>query len=458
MIPIPAEIFKAYDIRGIVGKTLNDQWVELIGQAIGSEAINQGNSSVVVGRDGRLSGPAMRDALVRGIVSTGANVIDIGMVPTPVVYFATHHLDSGASVSITGSHNPPDYNGFKVMIGGSTLSGDAIQDLYKRITDRNFLKGSGNCENQDVNELYLDRIISDVHLNKKFKIVIDCGNGVAGALAPELYNRLGCETIELFTTVDGTFPNHHPDPIDEKNLVDLKQAVRDNDADIGLAFDGDGDRLGVVTSTGEVIWPDRQMILFSEDILNRQPCAEIIFDVKCTAALRSAIEDMGGVATMYKTGHSLIKSKLRESGAALAGEMSGHIFFQERWYGFDDGLYTGARLLELLSNKDESPDTVFSKLPNPINTPELRLELQEGQQHELIKELVANANFTNATTHTKDGLRVEFSNGFGLVRASNTTPTAILRFEATSVEGISEIQDKFRALFTLVRPDLALPF
>ena len=458
MTTIPAEIFKAYDIRGIVGKTLNEKWVTQIGQAIGSETLKQGNHTVAVGRDGRLSGPAMRDALIAGINSTGADVIDIGMVPTPVVYFATHHLNSGASVSITGSHNPPDYNGFKIMIDGVTLSGDAIQSLYQRIITNNLTTGSGHCTCQDLSPQYLNRIVSDIKIKKPFKIVIDCGNGVAGALAPQLYSALGCETIELFTEVDGTFPNHHPDPIDEKNLLDLKHAVKQHRADIGLAFDGDGDRLGVVTSEGDVIWPDRQMILFSEDVLSRNPGAEIIFDVKCTAALRIAIEALGGVATMYKTGHSLIKAKLHETGAALAGEMSGHIFFKERWYGFDDGLYTGARLLELLSKKSQTPHSVFAALPNPLNTPELRLELEEGQQHMLIEDLVERANFPDATVHTIDGLRAEYSNGFGLVRASNTTPTVILRFEAASEKILHNIQEQFRELFKQVRPELRLPF
>ena len=455
---IAPEIFKAYDIRGIVGQSLTPQSVELIGRAIGSEALQQGNQAVVVGRDGRLSGTDMRNALVSGITATGANVVDIGMVPTPVVYYATHVLETGASVSITGSHNPPDYNGFKVMIGGGTLSGPAIQGLKTRILESDFQSGEGSVSAQNIVPDYIDRICGDIHLQRPFRLVIDCGNGIAGAVAPELFKRLGCEVIELFTEVDGTFPNHHPDPIDEKNLLDLKQAVAEQDADLGFAFDGDGDRLGVVTSCGETVWPDRQMILFARDILGRQPGAEIIYDVKCTRTLGREIEAAGGIATMYKTGHSLIKSKLKESGAALAGEMSGHIFFKERWYGFDDGLYAGVRMLELLANDERSPDQVFDSLPNTLNTPELRLELEEGEQHQLVSEVVAAAQFDDATIHTIDGLRVDFPYGFGLARASNTMPTIILRFEADNPENLASLQSRFRQLFESVRPGLSLPF
>ncbi len=455
---IADEIFKAYDIRGIVGKTLTPEGVRQIGRAIGSNAAEAGNKHVVVGRDGRLSGLDMVAALTEGILQSGVDVIDIGMVPTPLVYFATHHLDTGASVSVTGSHNPPEYNGFKIMIGGETLSGSAIQHLRERIVSNDFNTGSGQRTEYDIVPEYLDRVCGDIKPARAFKLVIDCGNGIAGAIAPELYRRLGCDVIELFTDVDGTFPNHHPDPIQEHNLLDLKHAVKRHQADFGIAFDGDGDRLGVVAPSGETIWPDRQMILFARDILQRQPGAEIIFDVKCTRALRTAIEDAGGKATMYKTGHSLIKTRLKQSDAALAGEMSGHIFFKERWYGFDDGLYAGARLCELLAEQTSTPAEVFASLPNPLNTPELRLELEEGQQYSLIKNLIEQARFDQGQVHTIDGLRVEFEYGFGLARASNTTPTVILRFEADNQPRLEHIQNLFRELFERVQPGIDLPF
>ncbi len=455
---ISGSIFKAYDIRGVVGETLTEETVTLIGRSIGSTARERGNREVVVGRDGRLSGPSMAAALTRGILAAGVDVIDIGMVPTPVVYFATEHLATGASVSVTGSHNPPDYNGFKIMAGGETLSGDDITALYRRIVEGRFEHGTGTRREHDVTRAYLDRVTGDVHLARAFTIVVDCGNGVAGVVAPELMRRLGCEVIELYTEVDGRFPNHHPDPIDERNLVDLKRTVAERGADFGLAFDGDGDRLGVVTADGRTVWPDRQMILFARDVLSRQPGAEIIFDVKSTRLLRRAIEEAGGRATMYRTGHSLIKKKLKETGAALAGEMSGHIFFRERWYGFDDGLYTAARLCELMSRMDGTPTDILGALPDSLNTPELRLELPEGEQHALVNELVAAARFDGAIVYTVDGLRVEFDDGFALARASNTTPTVIIRFEADDEQAMRRIQDDFRALFQHVRPGISLPF
>lgn len=455
---ISASIFRAYDVRGIVDQTLTDEGVRLLGRAIGTVALARGNHEVVVGRDGRLSGPRMVAALAEGILASGADVVDIGMVPTPVVYFATHHLGCGASVSVTGSHNPPDYNGFKIMAGGETLSGEDITDLYRRIVEEDFASGHGHRRTCAVVDDYLDRVTGDVHLARPFRVVIDCGNGVAGAVAPDLFRRLSCDVVELFTEVDGRFPNHHPDPIDEANLVDLKRAVADHQADFGLAFDGDGDRLGVVTAAGATIWPDRQMILFARDILDRQPGAEIIFDVKCTRLLRRAIEDAGGRATMYRTGHSLIKKKLAETGAALAGEMSGHVFFRERWYGFDDGLYTGARLCELLSRMAQPPQAVFDALPDAINTPELRLEVREGEQHALVAALVDAAPADLGEVQTIDGLRIDFADGFGLARASNTTPAVILRFEADDDGAMARIQGIFRDLFQRLRPGLPLPF
>jgi phosphomannomutase / phosphoglucomutase len=455
---ISPDIFKAYDIRGIVDETLTADSVELIGRAVGTMVRARGGHEIVVGRDGRLSGPDMVEALTRGILASGADVIDIGMAPTPVVYFATNHLQTGASVSVTGSHNPPRYNGFKIMAGGDTLSGAAIQELRRLIETDALATGKGRRHERQVIADYTDTIVGDIHLRRPFTIVIDCGNGVAGAVAPDLFRRLGCRVIELYTEVDGNFPNHHPDPIDERNLVDLKQAVATHKADFGIAFDGDGDRLGVVSGDGSTVWPDRQMILFARDILTRDPGAEIIFDVKCTRLLAEAIKQAGGIATMYKTGHSLIKAKLKQSGAALAGEMSGHIFFKERWFGFDDGLYAGARLCELLSTFDQAPTEIFRALPDSLNTPELRLELEEGEQHELMRELVAAAHFERGTLNTIDGIRVDFDDGFGLARASNTTPTIIIRFEADDEISMNRIKSVFRDLFRSVRADLKLPF
>ena len=456
-IPAP-EIFKAYDIRGIVGRTLTAQGVEQIGRAIGSEARARHQSSVVIGRDGRLSGPELAAALGRGVLAAGCDVIDIGVVPTPLVYFATHYLDTGSGIAVTGSHNPPDYNGLKIMLGGETLAGDAIQALRQRLLDNDLVEGDGSRRSMDVIDAYIDRVVSDITLARPLRIAIDCGNGVAGAVAPRLYRQLGCELTELYCEVDGTFPNHHPDPSQAQNLRDLIEAVTKDGADVGLAFDGDGDRLGVVSPDGQVIWPDRQLLLFARDVLTRQPGAEIIYDVKCSRNLPRSIEAAGGRATMWKTGHSFIKAKLKESGAALAGEMSGHIFFKERWFGFDDGLYAGARLCELLSHETRTPREVFASLPDSVNTPELRLEMTEGEHHRLIGELVREARFPDARVATIDGLRVDFDRGFGLVRASNTTPTLIFRFEADDAETLASIQERFRALVESVRSGLTLPF
>jgi phosphomannomutase/phosphoglucomutase len=455
---LPTEIFKAYDIRGIVGKSLTPAIVERIGQAIGSEAQARGVKTVVVGRDGRLSGPELVAALSRGMAQTGCDVIDIGRVPTPVVYFATFHLGTGSGVAVTGSHNPPDYNGLKMVLAGETLSGEAIQKLRARIEQNNLATGAGTITQRDVREAYLSRIVGDVKLSRKMKIAIDCGNGVAGELAPKLFKQLGCDVTELFCDIDGTFPNHHPDPSQPKNLVDLISEIRKGGYDVGLAFDGDGDRCGVVSPDGNVIWPDRQMILYARDVLSRNPGGEVIYDVKCSRTLPAEIEKAGGRATMWKTGHSFIKAKLRESGALLAGEMSGHTFFKERWYGFDDALYTGARLLELLSRDARKPAEVFAALPNTINTPELNLKLAEGEHFALIKELVAKAHFPGAKLTTLDGLRADFTDGFGLVRASNTTPVLVFRFEGDNQAAIERIQTQFRRLVHATRPQITLPF
>ncbi len=455
---LPREIFKAYDIRGIVGKTLTAEIVERIGHAIGSEARARNQNRVVVGRDGRLSGPDLTAALARGLAASGCDVIDIGMVPTPVVYFATHHLGTHTGVAVTGSHNPPDYNGLKMMIGGETLAGEAIQRLRQRIETNDLVSGAGKITHQDIGEDYLARIAGDVKLARKMRVAVDCGNGVAGALAAPLYRRLGCEVTELYCEVDGTFPNHHPDPSQPKNLVDLINEIKKGGYDVGLAFDGDGDRCGVISPDGSVIWPDRQMILYARDVLARHPGAEIIYDVKCSRTLPAAISAAGGRPTMWKTGHSFIKAKLRETGALLAGEMSGHTFFKERWYGFDDGLYTGARLLELLSRDARAPQAIFAALPNTVNTPELNLKFAEGEHYVFMERLLKRASFPDAKVTTIDGLRVDFDDGFGLVRASNTTPVLVFRFEGDDEAALKRIQQRFRELVLATMPDAKPPF
>jgi len=455
---LPQEIFKAYDIRGIVGKTLTPEIVELIGQALGSEALAQNQKRFVIGRDGRLSGPELAAALSRGIAKSGCDVVDIGMVPTPVVYFAVQHLGAGSGVAVTGSHNPPDYNGLKMVIGGITLSGDMIQKLRARILNNDLTSGQGTISSSDVRAAYLDRVTSDVKLARPMRVAVDCGNGVAGELAPQLLKRLGCRVTELFCEIDGTFPNHHPDPSKPENLKDLIAEVGKGGYDVGLAFDGDGDRLGVIAPDGHVIWADRQMILYACDVLSRHPGGEIIYDVKCSRTLDAEIRKAGGKATMWKTGHSFIKAKLRETGALLAGEMSGHIFFKERWYGFDDGLYTAARLLELLSRDTRPTQEIFSSLPNTVNTPELNLKFAEGEHFTVIKELVQRARFPDAKLTTIDGLRADFNDGFGLVRASNTTPVLVFRFEGDNKDALERIQKRFRELVLSARPGIALPF
>jgi len=456
--PLPPEIFKAYDIRGIVGKTLTPDIVERVGQALGSEALASKQKRFVIGRDGRLSGPELSAALARGIARSGCDVVDIGMVPTPVVYFAIQHLGAGSGVAVTGSHNPPDYNGLKMVIGGVTLSGELIQKLRARILNNDLASGQGSISSSDVRAAYLDRVTSDVKLARPMRVAVDCGNGVAGELAPQLLKRLGCQVTELFCQVDGTFPNHHPDPSKPENLEDLIAEVGKGGYDVGLAFDGDGDRLGVIAPDGHVIWADRQMILYARDVLSRHPGGEIIYDVKCSRTLDAEIRMAGGKPTMWKTGHSFIKAKLRESGALLAGEMSGHIFFKERWYGFDDGLYTAARLLELLSRDPRPTQEIFASLPNTVNTPELNLKFAEGEHFAVIKELVQRARFPDAKVTTIDGLRADFADGFGLVRASNTTPVLVLRFEGDNQAALERIQNRFRELLLATRPGIALPF
>ncbi|MFQ6021240.1 MAG: phosphomannomutase/phosphoglucomutase [Acidiferrobacterales bacterium] len=456
---LPTEIFKAYDIRGIVGRTFTPTIVERIGHAIGSEARARKQNAVAVGRDGRLSGPSLVQALSRGLAAAGCDVTDIGMVPTPVLYFATHHLGTHSGVSVTGSHNPPDYNGLKIVLAGETLAAEAIQELRRRVLENDLVNGQGRISETDVREAYFDRVTADVKLARAMEVIVDCGNGVAGAVAPELLRRLGCNVEELYCEVDGHFPNHHPDPGQPKNLQDLIAAVKRRPVDLGIAFDGDGDRLGVVSPDGNIIWPDRQMILFARDVLSRHPGAEIVYDVKSSRALESVIREAGGKPVIWKTGHSFIKAKLRESDKALlAGEMSGHVFFKERWYGFDDAIYGAARLLELVSRDERAPAEIFAALPDTVNTPELHLQMAEGEHHAFIKELVKQASFADAKVTTIDGLRADFDDGFGLVRASNTQPVLVFRFEGTTQAALKRIQDQFRALITGLRADLTLPF
>lgn len=455
---LPSEIFKAYDIRGIVGKTLTPEICFAIGQSMGSMSIERGAPTISVGRDGRLSGPELSQALRDGIVSTGCNAIDLGLVPTPVSYFAGHALATGSCISVTGSHNPPDYNGIKMVIAGEAIWGETIQLVKTRAESGDLLKGVGTHSNVDVKDAYFHRVIGDAKLARPMKIAIDCGNGAAGELAPKIFRGMGCEVTELFCEIDGTFPNHHPDPSKLENLQDLMKVVKETDVELGLAFDGDGDRLGVVTKSGEVIFPDRQMMLFAGDVLSRNPGATIIYDVKSSRLLDKYIVDHGGVPLMWKTGHSLIKAKLKETGSPLAGEMSGHIFFKERWYGFDDAIYCGARLLEIVS-KAANASKVLEDLPNAPSTPELNLKCAEGEHFTLMDQLKAIAKFPAGTrVNMIDGLRVDYADGFGLARPSNTTPVIVLRFEADTPEALKRIQSDFRAQFARVNPDLVLPF
>lgn len=455
---IADSIFKAYDIRGIVDETLTIEAVELIGKAFGSEALAQSQQTVIIARDGRLSSPGISAALSKGLRSTGCDVIDIGMVPTPVLYFATHVLKTGTGIMITGSHNPPNYNGLKMVLATHTLYGETIQELLTRIKTNDFVSGAGTYKEVDVREQYLDQICSDVKLAKPLKIAVDSGNGVAGELAPELFKRMGCEVIELFSEIDGNFPNHHPDPSKLENLADLEKAVEEHQVDLGLAFDGDGDRVGILDNKKKVIWPDRQMMLYAEDVLSRNPGAQVIYDIKSSNHLDSEIKRLGGDALMWKTGHSFIKAKMKETGALLAGEMSGHIFFKERWYGFDDGLYSAARMLEILSKKNQPADVIFSALPDSCNTPEIQIQFAEGEHYAFMDKMKATADFGEAEISTIDGMRVGYDFGWGLIRPSNTTPCLVLRFEADTEEGLKQVQDKFRQQLLNVDANLQLEF
>jgi len=446
-------IFKAYDVRGVVPSTLNESVAESLGRAFGAMARAEGETTVAVGRDGRLSGPALSAALVRGLQGSGVDVIDIGLATTPMLYFAASTLCS-SGIQLTGSHNPKDYNGFKMVLAGRAIYGEEIQALRQAMEAGGPVAAKpGTVRNVNVLAPYRDRIIKDVKLARPLKIVVDSGNGIAGASAPGIFRALGCEVIELFSEVDGNFPNHHPDPSKPENLRELIAAIKEHGADLGLAFDGDGDRLGIITRGGNNIYPDRQMMLFARDVLSRVPGGTILFDVKCTQRLAPAIREAGGVPLMYKTGHSLIKAKMKEVGSPLGGEMSGHIFFKERWYGFDDGTYAGARLLEILS-RHEDPSAVLDGLPTSFSTPELNVKCAEGEPHVLVQRLVASAQFPPpAQVSTIDGVRVDWPDGFGLVRASNTTPVLVLRFEGHTPEALHRIEGEMLALLRSVKPD-----
>lgn len=456
---IPREIFRAYDIRGIAEKELSENVVFTIGVALGNKAYDQQHKTVVVGRDGRLSGPALSAALVAGLRAAGCDVIDIGRVPTPLLYFATHLFETGTGIMLTGSHNPPQYNGLKIMIGGMSVFGEELAKVHQEIqSQRLIIREEGTYREQDINEKYLQTVVNKIHLSRPLKIVIDCGNGVTGQIAPLLFKALGCEVISLFCEVDGNFPNHHPDPMVPANLKWLMETVKKEKADVGLAFDGDGDRLGVVTEHGDIIWPDRQLLLFAQDILKRQPGAMIIYDVKCTRLLKTFIEEQGGKPVMSATGHSIIKAELKRTGAPLGGEMSGHIFFKEGWYGFDDGLYCGARLLSLISQQALPISQVFEQFPSTITTPEMPIAIEEEKKFALIESLQQHATFPGATLTTIDGIRADYPNGWGLIRASNTTPTLVTRFEADTPEALAKIQEQFKQQIKKLVPNLKLPF
>jgi phosphomannomutase len=455
-VKVAGSNFKAYDIRGVVGQTLDEAFAEHLGRAFGSEARAAGEKAVAVGRDGRLSGPSLSAALIRGLASTGLDVVDIGPVTTPMLYYVAatrgaHGCNTG--IQVTGSHNPKDYNGFKMVLAGRAIYGEAIQRLRRRMETEDYVRGSGRVGSMDVFDEYRHRIAGDCKLARRMKIVVDCGNGIPGASSPAILRALGCQVRELYSEVDGNFPNHHPDPSQPANLAELIEVVKNSDAELGLAFDGDGDRLGVVTKDGQIIFPDRQLMLLATDVLSRNPGAQVVFDVKCSQRLAPAIRAAGGVPLMYKTGHSLIKAKMREIGSPISGEMSGHIFFGERWYGFDDATYTAARMLEILS-RAKDPSAVLNALPQSHSTPELNVHTREGEQREIVQRLLETATFPGAReVITIDGLRVEYDDGFGLIRASNTTPMLVLRFEGQTPEALGRIRSDFMAILRSVKPD-----
>ena len=454
--PLATEIFRAYDIRGIVDEQLSDAMLYHIGLAVGTQVKRNGEDSIAVGADGRLSSPRLSQALMAGLADTGCRVLNLGAVPTPVLYFGVKTLGTASGIMLTGSHNPSNYNGCKIVIGGHTLANDSISALYDLIKLQDYELGIGAIEEHIIDQVYQDRIDSDVKLARPLKVVLDAGNGIAGNIAPKLFKQLGCDVIPLFCEVDGNFPNHHPDPGKPANLVDLQAAVAKHKADIGLAFDGDGDRVGVITETGQMIYPDKLLMLFAEDVISRNPRAEIIYDVKCTRLLEPFIQSKGGVPTMWKTGHSLIKSKMIETGALLAGEMSGHIFFKERWYGFDDGIYSAVRLCEILASTSESASAMFKRFPEDVSTPEINIQVTEDEKFDLVTQL-QSAHFPTGKVSTIDGIRVDYADGWGLVRASNTTPVLVLRFEGQNQAVLQRIKEEFQHHLYAVDTKLTVP-
>ena len=454
--PLATEIFRAYDIRGIVDEQLSDAMLYHIGLAVGTQVKRNGENSIAVGADGRLSSPRLSQALMAGLADTGCRVLNLGAVPTPVLYFGVKTLGTASGIMLTGSHNPSNYNGCKIVIGGHTLANDSIIALYDLIKLQDYELGIGAIEEHIIDQVYQDRIDSDVKLARPLKVVLDAGNGIAGDIAPKLFKQLGCDVIPLFCEVDGNFPNHHPDPGKPANLVDLQAAVAKHKADIGLAFDGDGDRVGVITETGQMIYPDKLLMLFAEDVISRNPQAEIIYDVKCTRLLEPFIQSKGGVPTMWKTGHSLIKSKMIETGALLAGEMSGHIFFKERWYGFDDVIYSAVRLCEILASTSESASAMFKRFPEDVSTPEINIQVTEDEKFDLVTQL-QSAHFPTGKVSTIDGIRVDYVDGWGLVRASNTTPVLVLRFEGQNQAVLQRIKEEFQHHLYAVDTKLTVP-
>ena len=454
----PDSIFRAYDIRGVVPQTLTAETAYWIGRAIGAQTLAQDEPNISVGRDGRLSGPELVEQLIQGLADAGCHVSDVGLVPTPALYYAANVLAGKSGVMLTGSHNPSDYNGFKIVIAGDTLANEQIQALHQRLKSNNLTSGQGSITKVEILDRYSAQIVQDIKLARRLKVVVDCGNGAAGVIAPQLIEALNCEVIPLFCEVDGNFPNHHPDPGKPENLVDLIAKVKQTNADLGLAFDGDGDRVGVVTNTGDIVFPDRLLMLFAKDVVARNPDAEIIFDVKCTRRLTPLIKEYGGRPLMWKTGHSLIKKKMKQTGALLAGEMSGHIFFKERWFGFDDGIYSAARLLEILSQEKSTAQELFETFPNDISTPEINIHVTEESKFSIIDALHDAQWGDGADLTTIDGVRVDYAKGWGLVRASNTTPVLVLRFEADDEAELQRIKDVFHAQLKRVAPDLQLPF
>ncbi len=453
-------IFRAYDIRGVFGDELTCEVVNEIAKAIGTIARQQNQKEIVVGRDGRLSSPELNQVLIKGLLTTGINVTDIGIVPTPVTYFASHYLETNNCVMITGSHNAAEYNGLKTVIDGDSLFAEGIEEIKKFVISKKYVSGRGTLRHVDISTDYIQRILDDIDISvsRMPKIVIDCGNGSAGEIAPRLFKELGCNLVTIFSEIDGRFPNHHPDPSQPINLEDLVRKVKQENADIGFAFDGDGDRLGIVDATGSIIWPDKQLMLLAIDVLSRNKGSNIIYDVKCTKHLKSIIESNHGKSLMWKTGHSFIKQKMNEVGAPLAGEMSGHIFFKERWYGFDDALYTAARFIEIFSKSEKKPTELFKELPYGISTPELRMFLKEDEHINFMEEFSKNAFKFNAEIIDIDGLRIEHDDGWGLVRPSNTSPYIIFRFEADTGSVLKRMEDEFRNIITSFRKDLKIPF